>query len=334
VSAPVGATGELELLAEEWLSDRLCRLVLRSPSLSRPAEVRVIVPPGAPPAAPGASAAPVAPAAPGAPAAARPPLLLLLHGADDTPAGWDHGVHISARCVDLAALVVMPAGGEIGFCTDWVHRERPVRGRIGTRWAGRIVPDWERFHLSELLPWVTARYGASERRVVLGISMGGHGAIAYTARHPGTFVAAASFSGVLDTLGPGIPSMLAAALLRHRQHRHALWGSPITRRSRWEAHNPLDLAEALHGVPLYLARGDGKPFAGDPELGAGAAWLERRIGTCTDAMALRLGKLGIAATVSQGRGVHDWPTWDRELDLAWPFLLRGLGLDPAGSQAA
>ncbi len=316
MTAPTGATGELELLAEQWLSDRLCRLTLRSPSLSRPAEVRVIVPP---------------PPAPGAAPAGAPPLLLLLHGADDTPAGWDSGVHISARCGDLGAVVVMPAGGEIGFCTDWVQRERPVRGRIGTTWAERRAPAWERFHLTELLPWVTARYGASERRVVLGISMGGHGAIAYTARHPGTFAAAAAFSGVLDTLAPGIPSMLAAALLKHRQHRHALWGSPITRRARWEAHNPLDLAERLRGVPLYLARGDGIPHPGDPVFPSGSARLERILGPCTDALAQRLAALDIPATVSQGGGVHAWPTWDRELDLAWPFLLRGLGLDPVGS---
>jgi diacylglycerol O-acyltransferase/trehalose O-mycolyltransferase len=287
----------------------------------------VIVPPSP---SPSPSPSPPLTPAPGPPSAPeRPPLLLLLHGADDDPAGWETGVGISARCEQLGAVVVMPTGGEIGFCTDWLERERPVRGRIGSTWSARIAPAWERFHLTELLPWVTARYGASSRRAVLGISMGGHGAIAYTARHPGTFAAAASFSGVLDTLGLGIPSLLATALLNHRQHRHALWGSPITRRAHWEAHNPLDLAERLAGVPLYLARGDGRPHPGDPELADGLALLERVIGPCTDAMALRLGQLGIDATVSQGRGVHEWPTWNRELDLAWPFLLRGLGLDPA-----
>jgi diacylglycerol O-acyltransferase/trehalose O-mycolyltransferase len=301
----------VELTAQRWISDRHGVLSLRSAALGRPAEVRILLPPGAE-----ANARPAAP----------PPLLLLLHGADDSPAGWETGVGIVERCADLGAVVVMPEGGEVGFCTDWVNRERPVRGRIGSSWADRVAPAWERFHLEEVLPWVSERFGASGRRVVLGISMGGHGAISYAARHPGTFAAAASFSGVLDTLAQGLPSMIAASLMRHRQHRHALWGSPLLSRSLWRSHNPLDLADRLAGVALYLARGDGQPHPEDPEFGPGAAALERIVGRCTDAMALRLQQLEIPATVSHGAGGHDWPTWNRELDLAWPFLLRGLGL--------
>jgi diacylglycerol O-acyltransferase/trehalose O-mycolyltransferase len=297
----------LTLLSERWITERQCELVVHSAAIGQAGQVRVLLPPTAA-------------------AVRRPPLLMLLHGADDGPASWETGVGIAARCEDLDAVVVMPTGGVVGFCTDWVERERPVTGRVGSTWAARVAPAWERFHLEEVLPWVTERFGASDRRVVLGVSMGGHGALAYAARHPGVFAAAASFSGVLHSLGPGIPSLIAGTLLRERQHRHALWGSPVTRRLHWQAHNPHDLAEQLRGLAVYISRGDGIAQPGDPASPALAGALERLIGTCTDAMALRLSQLGIAATVSHGHGVHMWPTWNREMDVVWPFLLEGLGL--------
>ena len=309
MATPGGDSPTLQPVAERWSSARHGQLTVASAALGRAAEVRVLLPPET--------------------TGRRhpPPLLLLLHGADAVPGDWERGVAIERRCRDLDAVVLMPDGGPIGFCTDWLGPERrPAGPRALKRAPAETGPAWERFHVEELLGWAAQRFGSSRRRVVLGISMGGHGAIAYAARHPGTFAAAASFSGVLDTLGRGIPSLIAAALLQHRQHRHALWGSPLTERARWIAHNPRDLAPALAGVSLYLARGDGCRHPADPDFGAMAGPLERLIGSCTDAMARRLAELGIDATISHGRGVHEWPTWNRELDRAWPFLLAGLGL--------
>jgi S-formylglutathione hydrolase FrmB len=53
--------------------------------------------------------------------------------------------------------------------------------------------------------------------------------------------------------------------------------------------------------------------------------LERWVAPTTESLAMRLNALGIPVTVSRGHGAHEWPTWQRELELSWPFLLRALG---------
>jgi S-formylglutathione hydrolase FrmB len=169
-----------------------------------------------------------------------------------------------------------------------------------------------------------ARYRASARRVVAGVSMGGYGAIAYAAKRPGMFVAAASYSGMLHTTRRGMPGFISLLMLRGHEHRHALWGSPRRNRRRWLANDPYHLAEQLRGTDLYISRADGHPHP-DDDVPRGAGWLERFFATSTESLLRRLDELGIPATVSRGDGVHEWPTWRRELDRSWPFLLTGLG---------
>jgi pimeloyl-ACP methyl ester carboxylesterase len=86
-------------------------------------------------------------------------------------------------------IVVMPDGGAMGWYTDWYAGDRPVQ------------PRWETYHVGELVPWIDATYrtiAARRGRAIAGLSMGGFGALSYAARHPGTFAAAASFSGALE----------------------------------------------------------------------------------------------------------------------------------------
>ena len=87
-------------------------------------------------------------------------------------------------------LVVMPDGGDWeAEYSDWVDR-----GAGGP-------PMWETFHLVELRELIERNWHAGQKQVIAGLSMGGMGAMIYAARHPKMFLAAASFSGVLDTVG-------------------------------------------------------------------------------------------------------------------------------------
>jgi len=238
---------------------------------------------------------------------------MLLHGADDDLSSWAREASLVERCDDLDALVVLPDGGRVGFYTDW---ERPdVTG---------VPPRWESFHLDELPALLQDRYRAGSTRVVAGVSMGGYGAIAYAAKRPGMFAAAASYSGLLHTTRRGIPTFVALMLLREHEHRHALWGSPRHSRARWLANDPYHLAGELRGTALYLAHADGKPLPGD-DVPLGTRPLERWVAPTTECLSARLVELGIPATISRGPGAHEWPTWRRELDRSWPFLLAGLG---------
>ena len=110
----------------------------------------------------------------------RHPQLWLLHGCCDTYESWSANTDIAELPALRDVLVVMPEGGAVGFYSDW-----------------RRGPKWETFQLTELRKLLERDFGAGEPRAVAGLSMGGYGAMAYAARHPGLFDAAASFSGVV-----------------------------------------------------------------------------------------------------------------------------------------
>lgn len=283
------------IVSERLRSPGVRELTVHSPALGREARLLLATP---------ADYSPTAPR--------RWPLLMLLHGADAGPESWLENTDLAERCAELDALVAIPEAGHVGFYSDWRSRARD-----GT-W-----PGWERFHLGEVIGLLADHYQAGETRAIAGVSMGGYGAIAYAAKRPGMFAAAASFSGLLHTTRRGMPAFVALMLLREREHRHALWGSPRRDRPTWLANDPYALAPQLRGTALYLSRADGHP---PPEDGvpAGCGPLERWIAPTTESFADRLAALGIPVTVSRGRGGHEWPTWRRELNRAWPFLTEAL----------
>ena len=82
-----------------------------------------------------------------------------------------------------------------GWCTDWVNG-----GRHGP-------PEWERFHIGELIPFVDARLRTRARRAgraIAGLSQGGFCAMSYAARHPDRFVSATSFSDQMNPTSAGV----------------------------------------------------------------------------------------------------------------------------------
>jgi diacylglycerol O-acyltransferase / trehalose O-mycolyltransferase len=287
---------EATVLAERRDGPRLRELTVDSPALGRKAGLLLITPPEFSP-----------------DASRRWPLLMLMHGADAGPSSWIENTALVELCTDLDALVAIPEAGQIGFYSDW-HR----LARDGTR------PRWECFHLDEVPSLLAARYRAGETRVIAGVSMGGYGAIAYAAKRPGMFAAAASFSGLLHITRRGMPAFVALMLLREREHPHALWGSPRRDHAVWQANDPYELAPRLRGTALYVSRADGHPPPED-DVPSGCGPLERWIAPTSESFAARLAALRIPVLVSRGRGGHEWPTWRRELERAWPFLVEALG---------
>ena len=234
----------------------------------------------------------------------RWPVLYLLHGCCDTQdayRSWSWNTDVQALVAPTELLVVMPYGGATGWYSDWWNE-----GKGGP-------PMWEQFHLTELRLLLEREWQASEQRVIAGFSMGGYGAMAYAARHPGMFRASASYSGALDTFA--IRDFIG----------QATWGDPVRQQDIWRAHNPLDLAAALDGTALYVSYGDGgrgpldtQPVRGDD--------LEPRLAVMNRAFVARLKPLGIPVTVdAYGPGSHDFPYWERALHRSLPMLLEALG---------
>jgi S-formylglutathione hydrolase FrmB len=269
--------GRLDARLQDW--------TLRTPALDGVTRVRILLPAGY-----------------RDDARRRYPVLYLLHGADSDYRSWTRYGDAEAITARARLIVVMPDGGTMGWYTDWYTGERPVR------------PLWETYHVGELVPWVDAHFrtiAARRGRAIAGLSMGGYGALSYAARHPGTFLAAASFSGALeigseDALGP-------------RSENAA----------RWRAHLPISLARRLRSLALLEVRtGNGDPGPLDKRgtrSGCDACRLERFLHPANARLHERLRRLGIPHVWDDyGPGTHDWPYWRRDLRETLPGMLRVL----------
>ena len=285
------------IVAVEEVGPRILDLTVASPALGRDGKVRLLLP-GRFAAEPGR----------------RWPALWLLHGCCDSYVSWSRSTDVDRLTATAGLLVVMPEGGAVGFYSDWYNQ-----GRGGP-------PRWETFHLVELDQLLERNYRAGGRRAVAGLSMGGLGAIAYAARHPGLFQAAASFSGIVDTRGDG-GAFVLDLLRSNGADPPALWGDPVDQAAVWRDHDPYELASRLRGTAVLVAFGDGRPGPLDQPGAASttASSIEARLHAQNLRFVERLRALGIAARVdAYGPGTHDWPYWQRGLHRALPVLLRAL----------
>lgn len=121
------------------------------------------------------------------------PVMYLLHGAYGHFRDWLKSTPNKMTVKDLAdqynIIIVMPEGEKYSFYLDSpVNKESQFETHI----------------IKEVIPTVDATYRTiSEKkgRVITGLSMGGHGALYLSTRHPELFTAAGSMSGALDMGG-------------------------------------------------------------------------------------------------------------------------------------
>jgi S-formylglutathione hydrolase FrmB len=286
LGAPVDASSTarasgLQLVGSVPIDARMRELTFRTPALADPVKVRVLVPRDA-----------------AAHPEARYPALYLLHGSGGDEQVWTN-LDAEALTEGLGLVVVMPDGGHDGWYTDW---------------PGGAQPQWERFHVDQLIPWIDAHepvIAARGKRAIAGLSMGGFGALSYAARHPDLFVAAASFSGALDL---GVPADAGPSLVGVQP-----WGPWDGPQVRWRGHNPADLAGNLRGIALAIYTGEGD----------GGDAIEPVIHAESASFAQRAGALGIARQyVDYGRGGHDGELFRRDLQQALPGLMEVLDHPP------
>ena len=293
IAAGAVAATKIHVLGEQQVSERIVDLTVWSPALRGRTTVRLLLPTHY---------------------RDRPeahwPSLYLLHGCCDSYVSWTRSTDIEQLSAANDVLVVMPDGGRVGFYSDWLNG-----------------PSWERFHTEELPRLLASRFRASDRRAVAGNSMGGLGALIYTARHPGLFAAAASFSGIVHTRLSGDHVQGYLNLLSSQgEDPRALWGDPDDDEEIWKAHNPYDLAPRLAGTKLFVSAGNGQPGPLDRDQ-TSSDEIEISIGEENEALVERLAELGLDAQVElYGAGTHNWVYWQRGLDHAWPLITEGLGL--------
>lgn len=261
------------------------------------------------------------------------PVVYVLHGVGDDNTTWTKPANgnLAALTAACQAIFVMPDGGggaEAGWYSDW---------KDGTR-------QYETFH-TKVLPTAVDRAfrtQGAKGRAIAGLSMGGFGALSYTARHPGMYRATASYSGFADTLfgapvsgefydraGQNTTNSLGTPSKR-------IWGEQGADRATWAAHNPYDLAPAFKGQPLFVSSGRGAPGGSEGDNPANAAGyvVEAYVGQLNDRFASALTAAGVRFTDARANGGrHDWPYWRANLVKSFSVLMPPLGAASPGCGA-
>ncbi|HZT66151.1 MAG TPA: alpha/beta hydrolase-fold protein [Acidimicrobiales bacterium] len=284
---------------------RLHRIVLQTPALpggGNRTEIQVLLPPDY-----------------SSSSSRRYPVLYLLHGSGDTDRSWADPHHgdlagIEAKVGFADAVVVMPDGGnssgrprEAGWYTDWLRSD----DQYGP-------PQWETYLTQQLVPWVDSTYATKtdrSERVVAGLSMGGYGAMALAARHPGLFGIAASFSGAVDIADGGLPEAQAFNQLHSADGTPDanIWGDYAADEVNWRGHNPPDLVSNLDHTVLYARSGTGvvNPANGDSPQDAP---LEAGVASMNTLFFADLQRAGIPCDCAfTPTGTHSWPYWRADL---------------------
>jgi S-formylglutathione hydrolase FrmB len=298
-AAPARAADhDIHVLSSQQLDSRLTELTLSTPALKKPAHVRVLVPD-----AYWASTE-------------RYPVLYLLHGAFGNHTDWTTAGDAEAITAGAPLIVVMPDGGQGGWYTDWLNR-----GAGGP-------PEWERFHIDELVPWIDDHYRtirARDGRAIGGLSMGGFGAMSYAGRHPDLFEWAGSFSGAVDVIhNLPVVGVIALEALADGGLPDDQFGDRLLNEANWRAHDPWDLAANLRGMTLQIDTGNGQPGPLDtnpPPFDP----VEQQVHQMSVSLHQRLLALGVPHTWDDyGPGTHSWPYWQRDLRRALPSILSTL----------
>lgn len=302
---PVADDGA-RVVTETWIDSRTLDLKIETPALANntsTAMVRLLLPTGW-----------------SKDAARTWPILYLLHGCCEAQEykSWTTYTDVEQFTADKPAIIVMPSAGKIGMYSKWWN------------YGLSDKPDWPTFHVTELLQLLERGYRAGTQRAIAGLSMGGYGAMEYASRFPGTFGAAASYSGAIDVLMPPIPEVTQLNMVAQGYFVWGvLWGDPWSQRARWRDHNPADKIDKLRGTKLYVSSGNGNTGPLDTPDAPGA------VGELLESVALLNSQLFTGKLLSggvpvitdyYGPGTHTWPYWESSLKRSWPVLADGMGI--------
>ena len=225
------------------------------------------------------------------PSGSKLPAVYLLHGGNGSFRDWSNNTDV-ARFAERGLILVMPDGDESWYTNSAEHPE--------DRYEDYITQD--------LVTDVETRFQAAPgraNRTIIGISMGGFGAVKLALRHPDLYAFAGGLSSALDA--PGRPFSIA----RIGQYRHyrSIFG-------------PVDSASRHENDPFALAT------SADP------AKMPYFFLTCGDKEGLLSTNRNFAQILGQRHfpyefhivsGGHDWKQWNASLDGVFSSLLDHLG---------
>ena len=215
------------------------------------------------------------------------PIIYLLHGNGGNFRDWSNYSDV-AQFAERRLILVMPDGRSSYYVN-----------------AAEIPADrYEDFIVDDLIPDVERRFPANSARssrAIIGVSMGGYGAVKMALSHPDMFAFAGGLSSAVDV--PSRPFSIRRAQ-QYRQHSLIFgpWSSEA-RRSR----DPFVLARSVDPtkVPfMFLTCGDGEGLLA-PNRQFAALLAQRHF----------------AYEFHTVPGAHDWNQWNQRLSQVFQSLL-------------
>ncbi|MFV8051875.1 alpha/beta hydrolase-fold protein [Mycobacterium sp. 48b] len=174
------------------------------------------------------------------------PVLYMFHGGADDFRQFDF-LGIRDWTAGKPIIVVMPDGGHAGWYSN------PVTSFVGPR-------NWETFHIAQLLPWIEANfrtYAEYDGRAVGGFSMGGFGALKYTAKYYGHFASVSAHSGPASLrrdFGLVVHwANITSAVLD--LGGGTVYGAPFWDQARVSADNPVERIESYRNKRIFMVAG-------------------------------------------------------------------------------
>ena len=212
------------------------------------------------------------------------PFIVMLHGWSGDETQWEDDSDLQGLSDTFEVLLVLPDGGYDGW---WVDSEVSPGRNYGT-------------HIHEEIKiWMVANFNGSmdpSNHGIMGLSMGGFGAITQVLMHPDNYAAAASLSGVMD-------------ITRHTENWHLTeaLGLYADDPDRWQRNNPYHLAEQQAPVispdMLLVCGRDDFTFKENQE------------------MAIRLELKGYKIVFREESGTHSHIFWKTHVESAIKFIV-------------
>ena len=238
--------------------------------------------------------------------------LYLLDGlrATERTNAWVNDVNAAAVYAHSNITLVMPVGGEASFYADWAHDPQYGNGK---------PYKWETFLTRELPGYLQRHFGVSPRNnSVIGLSMGGTGAMNLAAKHPNQFRQVLSFSGYLTMTLPGMQTLLRLAMLDAGGYNlNAMHGS-IVSPARFE-NDPFLNMGGLRNSDVYISAASGIPGPADakylPQHQAAGAALESGAMITTRVWEAKARAQGLRVTADYPAvGLHNWDQFGYQLN--------------------
>jgi S-formylglutathione hydrolase FrmB len=226
------------------------------------------------------------------PAAIKPgeklPVVYLLHGAGGDFRDWSDDSSV-ARFAEHGLILVMPQG-DSSYYTNAANRS-------GDRYEDYLVTD--------LIHDVEAHFPAAsgrDHRAIIGVSMGGYGAIKLALTHPHLYVFAGGLSAALDV--PSRPFSIKR-ISQWRNHREIFgpWGGETQLKN-----DPYVLAQSADPAKtpyIFLACGE-----------------QEALLPADRKFAALLATKGFQYEFHTARGDHTWTQWETWLDACFQSLLK------------